>query len=90
MPSQTTLTLFHKEAKKRVFLQGTVHTMVIISEEIARQLENSQAKYILTIGLFLQNIKQACELYGGIEKIIVLGMDDKPDDVLGFIGRSIF
>ena len=24
MPSQTTLTLLHKEAKKRVFLQGTV------------------------------------------------------------------
>ena len=59
-------------------------------EEIARQLENSGAKYIITIGLFLQNIKQACELYGGIEKIIVLGMDDKPDDVLGFIGKSNF
>ena len=24
MPSRTTLTLLHKEAKKRVFLQGTV------------------------------------------------------------------
>jgi len=59
-------------------------------EEIARQLENSQAKYILTIGLFLQNIKQACELYGGIEKIIVLGMDDKPDDVLGFIEMVLY
>merc|ERR1711981_750066 len=59
-------------------------------EEIARQLENSQAKYILTIGLFLQNIKQACELYGGVEKIIVLGMDDKPDDVLGFIEMVLY
>ena len=64
--------------------------LLIISEEIARQLENSQAKYILTIGLFLQNIKQACELYGGIEKIIVLGMDDKPDDVLGFIEMVLY
>jgi hypothetical protein len=29
-----------------------------ISEEIARQLENSGTKYVMTIGLFLQNIKQ--------------------------------
>ena len=27
MPSRTTLTLLHKEAKKRVFLQGTVMQM---------------------------------------------------------------
>ena len=53
-------------------------------------MENSQAKYILTIGLFLQNIKQACELYGGVEKIIVLGMDDKPADVLGFIEMVLY
>ena len=61
-----------------------------ISEEIARQLENSQAKYVLTIGLFLENIRQACEIYDGIEKIIVLGMDDKPDDVLGFIEMVLY
>lgn len=42
-------------------------------EEIARQLENSGAKYIITIGMFLDDIRHACELYGGIEKIIVLG-----------------
>jgi len=42
-------------------------------EEIARQLENSQAKYIVTIEMFLQNIKQACDLYKGIEKIILIG-----------------
>ena len=27
MPSRTTLTLLHKEAKKRVFLQGTVDSI---------------------------------------------------------------
>jgi len=59
-------------------------------EEIARQLENSGAKYVLTIGLFLQNIKQACELYGGIEKVIVLGMEDKPDDCVGFIEMVLY
>jgi 4-coumarate--CoA ligase len=53
-------------------------------------LENSNSKYVLTIGLFLQNIKQACEIYGGVEKIIVLGMDDKPDDCLGFIDMIIY
>jgi len=49
-----------------------------MSEEIARQLENSGTRYVMTIGLFLQNIKQACEIYTGIEKIIVIGMDDIP------------
>ena len=61
-----------------------------VSEEIARQLENSQAKYVLVIGLFLENIRQACETYNGIEKIIVLGMEDKPDDVLGFIEMVLY
>ena len=61
-----------------------------VSEEIARQLENSQAKYVLVIGLFLENIRQACESYNGIEKIIVLGMEDKPDDVLGFIEMVLY
>ena len=62
----------------------------IFAEEIARQLENSGAKYVLTIGLFLQNIRQACEIYGGIEKIIVLGMDEKPEDCLSFIEMLIY
>ena len=53
-------------------------------------MENSGARYVLTIGLFLQNIKQACELYGGIEKIIVLGMEDKPDDCVGFIEMVLY
>lgn len=59
-------------------------------EEIARQLENSETRYVLTIGLFLQNIKQSCEIYGGVEKIIVLGMDEKPDDCLSFIDMLIY
>jgi len=42
-------------------------------EEIARQLENSGAKYVLVFSMFLENIKQACEIYPGIEKIIVMG-----------------
>ena len=65
-------------------------SLFTISEEIARQLENSQAKYVLTIGLFLENIRQACETYNGIEKIIVLGMEDMPDDVLGFIEMVLY
>ena len=46
------------------------------AEEIARQLDNSGAKYILTIGLFLQIAKQAsADLTSTkIEEIIVLGM----------------
>ena len=59
-------------------------------EEIARQLENSGARYVITIGLFLPNIRQACEIYKGIDKIIVLGMEDKPDDVLSFIEMVIY
>eukprot|EP00088_Acartia_fossae_P023689 TRINITY_DN24705_c0_g1_i1.p1 TRINITY_DN24705_c0_g1~~TRINITY_DN24705_c0_g1_i1.p1 ORF type:complete len:606 (-),score=154.85 TRINITY_DN24705_c0_g1_i1:309-2126(-) len=53
-------------------------------EEIARQLQNSQAKYIVTIGLFLQNIKQACDLYPGIEKIILIGGEETPEGCVTF------
>jgi len=42
-------------------------------EEIARQLDNSGAKYIVTIEMFLQNIKQASDIYKGLEKIILIG-----------------
>ena len=43
------------------------------ADEIARQLENSGTKYIVTIGMFLDDIRQAAQIYGGIEKIIVFG-----------------
>ena len=42
-------------------------------EEIARQLENSGTKYLLVFSMFLENIKQACKIYQGIQKIIVMG-----------------
>ena len=58
-------------------------------EEIARQLEMSGSKYVITIGLFLENIKQAAYIYGGIEKIIVLGMDETPEDCLSFMQMTI-
>jgi len=58
-------------------------------EEIARQFEISQARYVLTIGLFLQNVKQACDIYGNIEKIIVLGMEDTPSDCVSFVEMLI-
>lgn len=61
----------------------------VISEEIARQLEGSGSRYVITIGLFLQNIKQACELYGGVEKIIVLGMEETPEDCVSFLEMLI-
>ena len=45
------------------------------AEEISRQLDNSGTKYILTIGMFLQNTKQAVADLSStkIEEIIVLG-----------------
>jgi len=53
-------------------------------EEIAKQMDTSGTKYVITIGMFLQNIKQAADIYGGIEKIIVLGMDDVPSPCVSF------
>eukprot|EP00091_Calanus_sinicus_P015176 TRINITY_DN33122_c0_g1_i1.p1 TRINITY_DN33122_c0_g1~~TRINITY_DN33122_c0_g1_i1.p1 ORF type:complete len:121 (-),score=50.06 TRINITY_DN33122_c0_g1_i1:117-479(-) len=52
------------------------------AEEIARQLDNSGAKYVLTIGLFLQMAKQAAADLSAtkIEEIIVLGMEETPED----------
>lgn len=38
----------------------------------------------------MPNIRQACEIYKGIEKIIVLGMEDKPEDCLSFIDMLIY
>lgn len=54
-------------------------------EEIARQLENSNAKFIVTIGMFLQNIKQACDIYPGIEKIIIIGGESTPEGCVSFM-----
>jgi len=60
------------------------------AEEIARQLENSGAKYIITIGLFLQNAKQAsADLTNTkIEDIIVLG-EETPEDCKSFMSMMI-
>ena len=49
-----------------------------------------RSRYVITIGLFLPNIRQACEIYGGVEKIITLGMEEKPDDCLSFIDMLIY
>ena len=38
-------------------------------EEIAKQLENSGAKFVLTIGMFLQNFKQAADIYKGVGQV---------------------
>eukprot|EP00092_Neocalanus_flemingeri_P001335 GFUD01001426.1.p1 GENE.GFUD01001426.1~~GFUD01001426.1.p1 ORF type:complete len:659 (+),score=100.48 GFUD01001426.1:158-1978(+) len=61
------------------------------AEEIGRQLDNSGAKYVLTIGLFLQVARQAsAELTATkIEQIIVLGMDETPDDCKSFMSMMI-
>ena len=64
-----------------------IHYMFL--EEIARQFENSQSKYVLTIGLFLENIREAAKMYGKIEKIITLGMEETPEDCLSFIQMLI-
>ena len=53
-------------------------------------MENSKCKYILTIGLFLDNIRQACEISGGVEKIIVLGMEETPEDCASFMQMMIY
>ena len=37
MPSRTTLTLLHKEAKKRVFLQGTVNVIMMTDGKLLRR-----------------------------------------------------
>ena len=59
------------------------------SEEIARQLEMSGSKYVITIGLFLDNIREAVKIAGGVEKIIVLGMEETPEDCISFLQMVI-
>ena len=46
-------------------------------------MENSGAKYLVTIDLFLQNIKQACDIYTGIDKVILLS-PEAPEDCVTF------
>jgi len=53
-------------------------------EEVARQLELSGARFVVTLPMFLPNVKQAAELCGGIEQIIVIGAEDLPQDCLSF------
>ncbi len=52
-------------------------------------METSGSKFVITIGLFLENIKQACHIYGGVEKIIVLGMEEVPEDCVGWMQMTI-
>jgi len=61
------------------------------AEEVAKQLDNSGAKYIITIGLFLQVAKQAASdlSHTKIEEIIVLGMEETPDDCKSFMSMMI-
>merc|ERR1719187_904773 len=57
------------------------------AEEIARQLENSGAKYIITIGLFIQMAKQAAANLEStkIEEMIVLaGLEETPEGCKNF------
>lgn len=53
-------------------------------EEIARQLENSGATFVVTIEMFLQNIKQACDIYGKIKKVIIIGGPEAPEGCVSF------
>lgn len=53
-------------------------------EEIARQLENSGASFVITIEMFLQNIKQACGIYNKIKKIIIIGGSEPPEGCASF------
>jgi 4-coumarate--CoA ligase len=57
---------------------------VLRPEELGRQFELSGARFVVTLGMFLPNVKQAAELCGTIEKIIVLGMAEVPTDCTDF------
>jgi hypothetical protein len=37
--------------------------------------------FVVTIEMFLQNIKQACDIYGKIKKIIIIGGPEAPGRV---------
>ena len=49
----------------------------------------SGSKYVITIGLFLDNIREAVKIAGGVEKIIVLGMEETPEDCISFLQMVI-
>ena len=38
------------------------------------------SRFVVTIEMFLPNVKMAAELCGGIEKIVVIGMDKTPPE----------
>lgn len=62
------------------------------AEEIARQLENSGAKYIVTIGLLLQQAKQATanlETTKIEETIVLAGLDETPDGCKNFMSLML-
>ena len=61
------------------------------AEEVGRQMDNSGAKYALTIGLFLDTIRQAAANveHTKIDEIIVLGMEETPDDCKSFMSLMI-
>jgi len=44
--------------------------------------------YVVTIEMFLQNIKQACDIYGKIKKIIIIGGTEAPGKV--YLSRKLF
>ena len=48
-------------------------------------MKKSGARYVITIALFLDNIRAACAHYSGIEKIIVIGADETPEDCVSFL-----
>lgn len=46
------------------------------AEELSHQLKDSNAKFIVTIGLFLEKAKEAAKLVGGaIQEIYVIGAE---------------
>lgn len=57
---------------------------------MARQLENSGTRYVITIGMFLDKIREATKDNKKVEKIIVIGMEEKPADCLSFMEMMIF
>ena len=45
---------------------------------------------IVTLNLFLQNVKQACDIYGKMEKIIVIGDETAPGSRAMSGGNVVF
>ena len=54
---------------------GTVTTLnpLYTPDEVAHQLEDSQAKFLLTIPMFLENAHKAADIYGHLQEIFVFG-----------------